>query len=66
MIISSADLSNFVFLIFYICDLFATKLGLILHHHELECLAKNCVAVYKVKVTKRFEMSMNVFLDDIS
>ena len=43
-------LFNNIFCTYY---LFATKLGLMVHHHKLECLLKHLYAVYKVKVTAK-------------
>ena len=30
---------------------FVTKLGIVVHHHELECHAKKWDSIFKVKVT---------------
>ena len=54
--------------IFWTSYPFATKLGLVAHHHKLDCLVKrlDCFVVIKIKVTGRFKISVNVHLDDIS
>ena len=48
--------------------LFATKLGLMAHHQKLDCLVKrsDCSVVVKVKVTEKFKIPVNVYLDNIS
>ena len=65
----SIILSKYDFLyIFWAADPFATKLGLMAHHHKLDCLVKrlDCSVVVKVKVTERFKIPVNVHLDGIS
>ena len=37
--------------IFWIAEPFTTKLGMVIHHYEQNCLSKNWFAVFKVKVT---------------
>ena len=48
----SEDLSKYGYLYFIlqISDLFATRLGLIVHQHKLEYTVKNWIAAFKVKV----------------
>ena len=37
--------------IFWIAEPFTTKLGMVMHHYEPDCLSNRLVAVFKVKVT---------------
>ena len=48
--------------IIWTADPFATKLGLMVHHHTVDCLVKrlDCSVVVLAKVT------VNVHLDDVS
>ena len=54
--------------IIWTADPFATKLGLMVHHHKVECLVKrlDCSVVVQVKVTKKFTVPVNGHLDNIS
>ena len=48
------------FLIYYLtADSFATKLGLMAHHHKVDCLVKRLdhSSVIKVKVTEKVQYS---------
>ena len=39
-----------------------TKLGIVMHHHEPECMQKDWLAIFKVKVTQGFIWSKYEFL----
>ena len=54
--------------IFWTSYPFATKLGLVAHHHKLDCLVRrfDYSVVVKVKVTGWFKILLNVHLDNIS
>ena len=57
------------FLICYLtADPFATKLGLMVHQHKLDCLVKvlDCSVVIQVKVTEKVQNSCERSFGDIS
>ena len=54
--------------IFWTADPFATKLGLMAHHHKVDCLVKrlDCCFWSRSRSQKRCRIPVNVHLDDIS
>ena len=42
--------------IFYMLECFVIKLGIVMHHHEPECMQKDWFAIFKVKVMARAHM----------
>ena len=54
--------------VFSSTDPSATKLGLIAHHHKLDWLVKNWIALWwsRSRSQKRFKTPVNVHLEDIS
>ena len=46
--------------IFWTADPLATKFGLTVHHHRQSVLWRNGIAVFKVKVTEKCQISVNV------
>ena len=51
--------------IFWTAHPFASKLSLIVQYHKPECRWRNWITVFKVKVTSKFKMLMNVCPDNI-
>ena len=48
--------------IFWTAELFVTKIGLMMHHHEPECVVKKKerITVVKIKATVKVKMSLCV------
>ena len=44
--------------IFSTAEFFVTKLGMVLHHYKPDCLSKDCLAVFKVKVTVKDDIKI--------